>query len=97
MVNPTYLVDKRFHQGGLPPPCEEEGNVDGITGPAGEVDINDLTYLVAYMFGGGPPPRCIDAGNVDGIVGPAGDIDINDLTYLVDYMFGGGPPPAPCP
>ena len=73
------------------------GNVDGITGPAGEVDINDLTYLVAYMFGGGPPPPCIDEGNVDGLVGPAGPIDINDLTYLVAYMFGGGPPPAPCP
>jgi len=46
-------------QGGGPPPCEEEGNVDGQTGPGGPIDTADLTYLVAYLYqGGSPPPNC---------------------------------------
>jgi hypothetical protein len=72
------------------------GNVDGITGPGGEVDVADLTYLVAYLFGGGPIPPCITEGNVDGIIGPGGPIDVADLTYLVAFLFGGGPAPVPC-
>ncbi len=77
------------------------GNVDGIDGPAGPIDVNDLTYLVDYLFGSptGPQPPCPDEGNVDGIDGPAGPIDVNDLTYLVDYLFGSptGPQPPACP
>ena len=76
--------------------CKNRGNVDGLIGPAGPIDISDLTYLVAYMFGGGLPPPCPEQGNVDGLVGPAGPIDISDLTYLIAYMFGGGPPPPQC-
>jgi len=41
------------------PPCLEQGNVDGLIGPAGPIDVSDLTYLVAYLFSGGPtPPPC---------------------------------------
>lgn len=47
----VYIVDYMF-SGGPKPPCEEEGNVDGITG----IDISDLVYLVDYMFTGGPEP-----------------------------------------
>ncbi|MEW5993783.1 MAG: hypothetical protein AB1744_05225 [Candidatus Zixiibacteriota bacterium] len=32
------------------------GNVDGIVGPGGPIDVADLTYLVAYLFQGGPAP-----------------------------------------
>ncbi|HWR82183.1 MAG TPA: PKD domain-containing protein, partial [Candidatus Deferrimicrobium sp.] len=51
----TYLVDYLFDQG-EPPPCMDEANVDGITGPSGSVDIADLTYLVGYFFLSGLPP-----------------------------------------
>ncbi|MFH1687126.1 MAG: hypothetical protein ABIE70_06335 [bacterium] len=51
-------------------------------------DIDDLTYLVNYMFQGGPPPPAMGATDVNGNgVGP----DIEDLIYLVSYMFAGGP------
>ncbi len=70
------------------------GNIDGIVGPSGEIDVADLTYLVAYLFQGGPPPAVMEAANVDGIVGPSGPVDIADLTYLVAYLFSGGPPPV---
>ena len=77
--------------------CVTRGNVDNITGPAGDIDVGDLTYLVAYLFGGGAAPPCLEAGNVDGMVGPGGPIDVADLTFLVAYLFSGGPEPPPCP
>ena len=58
-----------------------------------QIDITDLTYLVAWMFGSGAaPPRMLEADvNGDAIQ------DIADLTYLVAYRFAGGPSPAACP
>ncbi len=89
----------------LVPPCTGgccngdglRGNVDQLTGPAGEIDVADLSYLVEYLFQGGPVPPCEDEGNVDGVVGPGGAFDVADLSYLVDYLFKGGPPPPDCP
>ncbi|MBU8934988.1 MAG: dockerin type I repeat-containing protein [candidate division Zixibacteria bacterium] len=70
--------------------CEGiRGNVDGI----GDVNIADLTYLVAYLFTGGPPPPCLEEADVNG----DGEINIADLTYLVSYLFTGGPAPVACP
>ena len=69
------------------------GNIDGSTSE--EIDILDLTYLVAYMFKHGPEPPCLDEANVDG--SGNGSIDILDLTYLVTYMFKSGSAPAACP
>ncbi len=73
------------------------GNVDLMSGPGGEIDVADLTYLVEFLFKGGPAPLCEDEGNVDGLEGPGGPIDVADLTYLVDYLFKGGPEPPACP
>jgi len=47
----TYLVDYLF-RGGPPPPCPEEGDVNGDD----NTNVADLTYLVDYLFRGGPPP-----------------------------------------
>ncbi|MBU8932598.1 MAG: immune inhibitor A [candidate division Zixibacteria bacterium] len=58
-----------------------------------EVNIADLTYLVAYLFTGGPPPLCLEEGDIDG----NGEINIADLTYLVSYLFTGGTDPVVCP
>jgi hypothetical protein len=77
--------------------CLNRGNVDGIIGVGGPVDIADLTYLVAYLFSGGMQPPCPEEGNIDGLTGAGGPIDVTDLTYLVAYLFSGGPPPPPCP
>jgi len=77
--------------------CIARGNVDHITGPAGPVDVADLTYLVEYLFQGGSVPPCQGEANVDAVTGVAGPIDVADLTYLVAYLFQGGSPPPPCP
>ena len=48
-----WLVDFMFC-GGPPPPCWEQGNINGDT--ASEIDVSELIYLVDYMFTQGPPP-----------------------------------------
>jgi len=68
------------------------GNVNGDL--EDNVNIADLTYLVAYLFGGGAAPPCLEEGNING--DPAEAINIADLTYLVAYLFGGGPAPYDC-
>ncbi|HWR84088.1 MAG TPA: carboxypeptidase regulatory-like domain-containing protein [Candidatus Deferrimicrobium sp.] len=76
--------------------CQHRGNVDGIIGPAGPVDVSDLTFLVAFLFSGGAAPPCTDEASVDGVTGPAGPIDVSDLTFLVAFLFSGGAAPPPC-
>ncbi len=57
----------------------------------GNINIADLTYLVAYLFGGGPSPipsLCVGDLNGDGIV------NVADMTYIISYLYGGGPVPV---
>jgi len=73
------------------PPIRGNADYDG----ADNVNIADLTFLVAYLFGGGPTLECLPEANVDGDVGEV--VNIADLTSLVAYLFSGGAPPAICP
>jgi hypothetical protein len=66
------------------------GNANGYGDPA--VDIDDMVYLINYVFGGGPAPiPLLCCGNANG----SGDVDIDDIVYLINYIFGGGPAPVP--
>lgn len=71
------------------PPIRGDVNYDSV-GP----NIQDLTFLVAYLFGGGVAPPCAEEADVNG---DSNGPNIQDLTYLVAYLFGGGPAPAACP
>jgi hypothetical protein len=62
------------------------GDADG----GGSVDIDDVVYLIAYIFAAGPAPEPLATGDAD----CAGGIDIDDVVYLISYIFSGGP--APC-
>jgi hypothetical protein len=62
------------------------GDADG----SGTVDIDDVVYLIAYIFSGGPPPIPYLAGDAD----CSGTVDIDDVVYLINYIFSGGPPPG---
>ncbi|HWR81830.1 MAG TPA: S8 family serine peptidase [Candidatus Deferrimicrobium sp.] len=70
------------------------GNVDNIIGPAGEFDVSDLTFLVAYVFGTGQPPfPSVLLGDCDCDAA----VTVTDVTYLTDFLFSIGPPPVrPC-
>jgi len=50
----VYLVTYMF-QGGPPPPCMAEANINGSAG-SDVPDISDLVWLVSYMFQNGPAP-----------------------------------------
>ncbi|MBU1317775.1 MAG: hypothetical protein KKG33_14465 [candidate division Zixibacteria bacterium] len=69
------------------------GDVTFIRGDAdssGGIDIDDVVYLIAYIFGGGSAPDPLEAGDAD----CSGAIDIDDVVYLIAYIFCGGDPPG---
>lgn len=70
---------------------EDPGQV-GI--PDGSVLVDDIVYLVDYLFKGGTAPTCLDEG--DCAIPLDGEILVNDIVYLVDYIFKGGPAPPSC-
>lgn len=62
------------------------GDADGSNG----VDIDDVVYLIAYIFTGGYPPiPYVCCGDSDG----SGGVDIDDVVYLIAYIFSGGSAP----
>jgi hypothetical protein len=62
------------------------GNADGLT----DLDIDDIVYLIAYIFSSGPPPDPYWLGDAD----CSTEVDIDDVVYLIAYIFGGGPEPC---
>jgi hypothetical protein len=67
-------------------PAAKCGDADA----SGDVDIDDVVYLIAYIFSGGPPPMPYSSGDAD----CSGNVDIDDVVYLIAYIFSGGY--APC-
>jgi hypothetical protein len=67
------------------------GNVDYDA--LDNVNIQDVTYLVGYLFNQGAAPPCLPEADVNG----DGVVNIQDVTYLVAYLFAGGPAPVACP
>ena len=66
------------------------GDADGSEG----IDIDDVVYLLAYIFADGPAPDPLEAGDTD----CSGEIDIDDAVYLIAYIFIDGPEPCvDCP
>ena len=62
------------------------GDVDA----SGQVDIDDVVYLVAYIYSGGPEPDPYLSGDVD----CSDDVDIDDVVYLIASIFSGGNDPC---
>ena len=57
---------------------------------SGEVDIDDVVFIISYIFSGGSEPFPYEAGDTD----CSGAVDIDDVVYLISYIFSGGY--APC-
>jgi len=65
--------------------CGDADNSNGI-------DIDDVVYLIAYIFSSDPAPEpqvCV--GDADA----SGGVDIDDVVYLIAYIFSSGPAPSP--
>jgi glucose/arabinose dehydrogenase len=73
----------------IPDECEG-GYICGDADASLAVDIDDVVYLIAYIFAAGPAPNPLASGDAD----CSGAIDIDDVVYLIAYIFASGP--APC-
>jgi len=63
------------------------GDVNAST----DVDIDDVVYLIAYIFTGGDAPLPYPfIGDSD----CSGGVDIDDVVYLIAYIFTNGPKPV---
>ncbi len=67
-------------------PTYVPGDADG----SGEVDIDDVVYLIQYIFSSSPAPDPLESGDAD----CSGEVDIDDVVYLIEYIFASGPPPC---
>jgi hypothetical protein len=68
------------------------GDANGSGGDP-SVDIDDVVYLINYIFAGGPAPEPVEAGDADCSGGDV-PVDIDDVVYLINYIFAGGPEPC---
>jgi Dockerin type I domain len=57
-----------------------------------KINIQDITFLISYLYKGGVPPISLQAADPDG----NGLNNIQDITYLINYLYKGGPAPH-CP
>ncbi|MCX6829303.1 MAG: M12 family metallo-peptidase [candidate division Zixibacteria bacterium] len=62
----------------------------GDVNNSGVVNIQDITYLISYLYKGGPAP--VPVWKV-GDVNNSGIVNIQDITYLISYLYKGGPAP----
>jgi hypothetical protein len=62
----------------------------GDTDRDGVIDLDDVVYLINYLYMNGYAPEPMEAGNTncDGVV------DVEDIVYLINYVLKGGPEPS---
>jgi hypothetical protein len=65
--------------------CDKPGDASNN----GTVNIQDITFLINYLYKGGPQPPCLDEGDANG----SGITNIQDITYLINFLYKGGPAP----
>ncbi|HWR82815.1 MAG TPA: FlgD immunoglobulin-like domain containing protein [Candidatus Deferrimicrobium sp.] len=64
--------------------------IPGDVNDDGTVNIEDMTYLIAFLFSGGPAPvphMCV--ADIDA----SGGVNVSDLTWLVAFLFTQGAAP----
>ena len=51
--------------------------------------MNDVVYLIAFLFRQGEAPQPIESGDVD----MSGSVNVADVAYLINYLYRQGPRP----
>ncbi len=62
----------------------------GDTNGDGSINLNDVLFLVAYIFLSGEPPQIPE----DADVNCDGSVNISDAVFMIDAIFKGGPLPC---
>jgi hypothetical protein len=105
-VTPTNQVKVRFEASDLNAGSVVEAGVDAFDvkvyecGPPlgdvnadGVISIEDIVYLINYLYINGPEPACMPI-TYCGDITADGLVDVSDVIYLLNYLFVNGPPPS---
>jgi hypothetical protein len=82
--SPSYGVNSGFWQYFIGGFLRGDANGDGSIG------LEDVIYLLNFLFKGGPPPSPFEAGNAN----CDGGVDLEDVVYLINYILRNGPRPS---
>jgi hypothetical protein len=93
-----WIIDHELDCPGCPDPCE--GVIIGDANGSGAIDIDDVVYLIAYVFSQGPAP--VPYATASGDFNATCAVDIDDIVYGIWFILGPGgipsygPPPPDC-
>lgn len=62
----------------------------GDANNSGKVNLSDVTYIIAYIFGSGPVPNPMASGDLN----CDSNVNISDVVMLITFVFGGGTQPC---
>ncbi len=82
--SPSYDINSGFWQDFLSGFLRGDANGDGTIG------LDDVVYLLNYLYRNGPAPIPFEAGNANCDEG----VDLEDVVYLINYVLRGGLPPV---
>jgi hypothetical protein len=72
-------------------PWDYRGDVN-VPGGDGQVNVDDVVFLISYLFRGGPDPWSF----VEGDANCDGEVEVGDIVVLITYLFRYGPAPRCC-
>jgi hypothetical protein len=83
-TSPSYEMNSGFWQHFLGGFLRGDANGDGI------INLEDVIYLVNYLYKGGLSPSPLEAGNCncDEV------LDVGDVIFLINYLLKDGPRPS---
>ncbi|MCX6827906.1 MAG: hypothetical protein NT002_01290 [candidate division Zixibacteria bacterium] len=73
-----------------PPPCQSCCQHPGDANHTGNLNIQDGTYLINYLYKGGPKPPCLEEADANG----DHKIDVRDITYIIGFLYKFGHVPV---
>jgi len=85
----TILILTLISMAGAIPVGAVCGDIDGN----GNINIQDIGYLIRYVYKAGPPPPNPQDADIDG----SGAVNILDITRLLNFLYRGGPQPTCAP
>ncbi len=88
----TFLVGRSSYQPSILTSVSVRPFLCGDANNNGSVNIQDVTYIINFLYKAGPAPTVTRAADVN----HTGTINIQDVTYLINFLYKGGPTPS-CP